>query len=138
MSNRLTYLLQQAKELLLKEEWDSLISVSTEIIQLTSDSGIKSNAYACRGLAHYHKENYNKVVENCSKVMELKPDDFASYRLRGMAFYFQRNPTDAFKDFVKCGECNKTQKSIDPYVYIASRIDGFNLSDTEKTTLFDP
>jgi tetratricopeptide (TPR) repeat protein len=98
---------------------DDAIEYYTEVIQLDpEDSSIVTAAYHQRGNARIEKrvidsaiKDYNRVIEDYSKAIELNPSDFRAYEnlaeaycQRGDAHYRRDNDDLAIKDYTKAIE----------------------------------
>ena len=78
-----------------------------------------------RGVAYNMKGDHEQAMADFTKALELNPKFANAYLSRGFAYIDQgdqENFLDAFKDFVKAGECDPVLKGKVPEIYVALQI----------------
>ena len=87
-------------------------SIEEAIEDFTSSISLlqSSISYYYRGLAYYELKDYNKAIADCSKSIELDPDDLKVYQNRGDAYCNLGNYDEAIKDFAVVSELEKNLK----------------------------
>ncbi|MDR2127075.1 MAG: tetratricopeptide repeat protein, partial [Prevotellaceae bacterium] len=61
-------------------------------------------AYYNRGITYLKKGDYDKVIEDCNKAIELKSDNAAAYFMRGIAYGVKGDYDKAIEDYTKAIE----------------------------------
>ena len=79
MNENLENLKQKAWQLFDDENWDELIPICTEIIELEKSPRIKAFAYSRRGFAHSKKGNSSQAMKDFFKSLELSSKDLPAY-----------------------------------------------------------
>jgi len=57
-----------------------------------------AGAYYNRGLAYYHKGDYDRAISDCNKALEINPRYAEAYMNRGAAYYLKGNIEKACGD----------------------------------------
>lgn len=101
MSENLENLKQKAEQLFNDKNWDELIPICTEIIELEKSPRVKVLAYFQRGFAYLKKDNSSQAITDLTKALKLGPDSGAVYFYRGYIHYKKGNLDLAIADFNK-------------------------------------
>ena len=83
MNENLENLKQKAQQLFNDKNWDELIPICTEIIELENSPSVKVLAYFQRGFAYLKKDNSSQAITDLTKALKLSPDNGAAYFYRG-------------------------------------------------------
>lgn len=67
-----------------------------------------------RGRAYYRLNQYERAIEDCTKLIEHNSTDADAYQLRGKCFEAMGDETRAKEDFFKCKELH-CERETDPY-----------------------
>lgn len=75
------------------------------------------NGYFYRGVLNGELKDYQKAIDDFTKVIELKPDFASAYTYRGLYEYARGKKDNACSDFNKAKELGelRTQSYIDAY-----------------------
>ena len=79
MNENLENLKQKARQLFNDKNWDELIPICTEIIELEKSPRIKASAYYQRGSAYSGKGNSSQAMRDFIKFLELSSKDLPAY-----------------------------------------------------------
>ena len=104
MNENLENLKQKAQQLFDDKNWDELIPICTEIIELEKSSRVKALAYFRRGFAYVEKGNSSQAITDFTKTLELNPDSAAAYFYRGQTYDKKDDLDLAIADFTKALE----------------------------------
>ena len=104
MNEYLENLKQKAKQLFDDKNWDELIPICTEIIELEKEPRAKARAYTQRGGAYRGKGDYDREIADFTKGLELSPNDADIHSLRGYAYRGKGDYDQAIVDFTKAIE----------------------------------
>lgn len=69
----------------------------------------KTFAYFYRGIAYHYLGEYEKAIEDCSKAIEMDPEDISAYRARGEAYAKLGQQYAAEADFCKADDLKAAQ-----------------------------
>ena len=101
MSDRLQKLRDKAKQLFRSRNWDKLIPVLTEIIDLETRKGEKARMHTRRGAAYFSKGEYDHAIEDYDEATKLNPDDAGPYTDLGIAYFSKGEHDHAIKNYDK-------------------------------------
>ena len=101
MSENLENLKQKAQQLFDDKNWDELIPICTEIIELEKSPRVKASAYFQRGFAYVEEGNSSQAITDFTKALKLGLNDPLTYCCRGLAYYEEGNSSQAITDFTK-------------------------------------
>ena len=104
MNKNLENLKQEVWQLFDDKNWDELIPICTEIIELERSPHDKAFAYYNRGLAYYYKGDFDRAIEDFNKALELDPNYIGAHYNRGLAYYYKGDFDRAIEDFNKALE----------------------------------
>ncbi len=112
MSNNKKWLelLAQAEKLTQEERWEELLSVVSEIIELTPDD---PTAYNNRGFSKNNLKDFQGAIDDFNKAVELMPDFAEAYNNRG----FAKNGLNDFQ-----GAIDDYDKALELYPHYAEAI----------------
>ncbi len=86
MSKETGKLAQRAKQLYEEENWNELIPVATEWIDLEQEPERQAQAYNDRGFAYARKGDYDHAIADFDKAIALAPRDAMAYSGRGLVY----------------------------------------------------
>ena len=114
------------------------IDESTAAIQLMPNEFI---AYANRGYAYYHIEDYDSALNDYNKVIQINPNKAFFYNERGHVYYGLKNYNKAIEDYTKAIQLNPQDSIL--YInrgdaYMASDNFEQGIKDYEKVIEIDP
>jgi len=104
MNENLENLKQKARQFFDEKNWDELIPICTEIIELEKSPHDKAFAYNSRGLSYYYKGDFDRAIEDFDKALELDPNYPGAYYSRGLSYYYKGDFDRAIEDFDKALE----------------------------------
>ena len=128
MTESLENLKRKAGQLSLAEHrnWDELIAIVTQIIELEQEPNEKALHYLTRGAAYNYKGDHELAIADFDEALNLVPFDplMKSMGLfyRGVTSIRQENFLDAFADYVTVDECDPVLKTRVPAIYVAVEI----------------
>jgi len=91
------------------QEYDKAIEIYTEILDLELDNTVRSIIFNHRGMAYFIQSEYAKSIDDFSKAIENKPDNFGAYNNRGLVYKTQQLYDKALIDFETSLEINQMQ-----------------------------
>ena len=101
MSDHLQKLRDKAKQLFRSRNWDKLIPVLTEIIDLETRKDEKARMHTHRGAAYSSKGEYDHAIKDYDKATKLNPDDAKPYTGLGIAYFSKGEHDHAIKNYDK-------------------------------------
>ena len=101
MNENLENLKQKARQLFDDENWDELIPICTEIIELEKSPSVQAFAYFRRGFAYVQKGNSSQAITDLTKVLELDSNYPLAYFYRGLAYNKKGDLDLAIADFTE-------------------------------------
>ena len=104
MNENLENLKQKARQFLDDKNWDELIPIYTEIIELEESPHAKALTYSQRSFLYERKGDLNRAIADLTKALELTPDDPLAYDSRGRAYERKGDLDRAIADFTKALE----------------------------------
>ena len=104
MNKNLENLKQKAQQLFNDENWDELIPICTEIIELEKLPRVKAFTYIRRGFAYVEKGNSSQAITDLTKAVELDPNYAFAYYSRGRTYDKKGDFDLAIADFTKALE----------------------------------
>ncbi len=99
MNENLKDLKQKAKQLFRDKNWNELIAVCTEIIELEQEPHEKARAYVQRGIAYLQKRDPDQAIADFNEALKRKEDYAEAYRERGVAYSLKGDLDQAIPDF---------------------------------------
>ncbi len=90
--------LERGVQYLENEQRDRAIECFTEAIRLCAGF---TNAYFARARAYNDNGDFDLAIADCTKILQLDPDHFRAYRLRGGIFQETGKWAQAERDFAK-------------------------------------
>ena len=91
-----------------QQRLDEAVAVYSRLIELRPDA---SHGWGMRCTLHKRLEDYPNMVVDCSKAIELNPDHYFSYKLRGFAYEQLGDQKAAEADYEKYDELFKAYKA---------------------------
>lgn len=100
---RSNQLLTEAGKLYYNGDFNGVLSLCTQAIELNPDNAI---AYSIRGAIYYRLNNFNSAVADFNKAIEINPNDYRSFYNRGLAHVKLKDYRQAERDFSRALELN--------------------------------
>ena len=125
MNENLENLKQKARQFFDDENWDELIIICTEIIELEKSPHVKAFTYVRRGFAYMQKGDSSQSITDFTKALKLKPLGkvrAGAHFLRGTLYQREGDFLKAFDDFVDSNNNDPDLKFTYPKNYVASQI----------------
>ena len=76
----------------------------------SDESLVKVSQYLKSAMESYTSKNYQQTIEDCTKIIELKPDNYEAYYWRGLSYESLQEYQKAKLDFTKTIELNPEYK----------------------------
>jgi DNA-binding transcriptional MerR regulator/regulator of sirC expression with transglutaminase-like and TPR domain len=96
--SRITKFIDQSKKAFNTKDWDSVIRLTTEAIDLDSENAV---AYTNRSAAYAQKNYLNKALKDSNEAIKLDPDFPLAYNNRGYVLELLGNNRKAAADYLK-------------------------------------
>jgi tetratricopeptide (TPR) repeat protein len=80
-----------------------------KVLNSSDNRSEKILAYRFRGKLYCAKRDYEKAIEDMSKIIEIEPNSYTSYVERGETFYKQQQYDRAIKDYTRAIELIEKQ-----------------------------
>lgn len=93
-------------------QWDRAMENFTKVLDSSEkelNQSEKILAYRFRGKLHCAKHDYEKAIEDMSKIIEIEPNSCTAYVERGETFYKQQQYDRAIKDYTRAIELIEKQ-----------------------------
>ena len=92
-----------------KNQFDSAITVYTQILKMDPDSAVCSLIYKHRGMAYFARSHYEKAIADFSASFRLDPDSYKSVYYEGIVHSVLRQYSQAVDAFNRSLEVNRYQ-----------------------------
>ena len=96
--SRVTQLIDQSQNAFNANDWDSVIRITSEVIDLDPQNAV---AYTNRSAAYAQKDFLNKALKDSNQALRLNPDFPLAYNNRGYVLELLGNNRKASQDYLK-------------------------------------
>ncbi|HEY4234189.1 MAG TPA: tetratricopeptide repeat protein [Lacipirellulaceae bacterium] len=91
------------------KRFQEAIHLATDLIQ---DSPWMAEAWCQRGIAHYHREQYESAIQDCHQALEINPYHFTAAAGMGQCYLLQDNPVAALEAFRRALRLNPGMEEV--------------------------
>jgi len=91
------------------KRYEEAISLATELIH---ESPWIAEAWCQRGMAHYHRGQYEAAIRDCHQALEINPYHFTAAAGMGQCYLLQDNPVAALESFRRALRLNPGMEEV--------------------------
>jgi tetratricopeptide (TPR) repeat protein len=91
------------------KRYDEAVNLATELIQ---ESPWIAEAWCQRGMANYHRSQYEAAISDCHQALEINPYHFTAAAGMGQCYLLQNNPVAALEAFRRALRLNPGMEEV--------------------------